>query len=183
MLIDEDRVVCPVAAGSVARRCFAQAMPLCTWRLPAQSCCTPVLVRSPMSLHPPPQENGLVPIVEPEVTLGPGELPQGLAGGLPAGCGITNSGRSQRPCREHSKHAVPSWRIHNRHIAYVLTQLRSAEAPGLPLSPGDYSIETTAYWSERVYSHVFRLLNEYHVQLDCILLKPNMVLPGGVLSF
>ena len=44
---------------------------------------------------------------------------------------------------------------------------------------GDYTIETTAFWSERVYSHVFRLLNEYHVQLDAILLKPNMVLPGA----
>ena len=44
---------------------------------------------------------------------------------------------------------------------------------------GDYSIETTAFWSERVYSHVFRLLNEYNVQLDAILLKPNMILPGA----
>ena len=32
--------------------------------------------------------------------------------------------------------------------------------------------------SERVYSHVFRLLNEYNVALDSILLKPNMCLPG-----
>ena len=45
------------------------------------------------------------------------------------------------------------------------------------LGPGDYSIETTAYWSERVYSHVFRLLNEYDVMLDAILMKPNMVRP------
>lgn len=44
--------------------------------------------------------------------------------------------------------------------------------------PGDYSIEETAYWSERVYSHVFRALNEYDVVLDGILLKPNMCLPG-----
>lgn len=29
--------------------------------------------------------------------------------------------------------------------------------------PGDYSIEETAFWSERVYTHVFRLLNEYSV--------------------
>jgi hypothetical protein len=29
-----------------------------------------------------------------------------------------------------------------------------------------------------VYSHVFRLLNEYNVVLDAILLKPNMCLPG-----
>jgi len=51
--------------------------------------------------------------------------------------------------------------------------------PAALCTTGDYSIETTAYWSERVYSHVFRLLNEYHVQLDAILLKPNMVLPGA----
>lgn len=29
--------------------------------------------------------------------------------------------------------------------------------------PGDYSIEETAFWSERMYTHVFRLLNEYSV--------------------
>lgn len=32
--------------------------------------------------------------------------------------------------------------------------------------------------SERVYSHVFRMLNEYDVMVDAILLKPNMCLPG-----
>lgn len=48
----------------------------------------------------------------------------------------------------------------------------------MTLGPGDYSIEETAFWSERVYSHVFRLLNEYNVVLDAILLKPNMCLPG-----
>lgn len=36
-------------------------------------------------------------------------------------------------------------------------------APRLLLGPGDYSIEETAFWSERVYTHVFRLLNEYSV--------------------
>jgi fructose-bisphosphate aldolase class 1 len=46
------------------------------------------------------------------------------------------------------------------------------------LGPGSYSIEETAYWSERVYSHVMRLLNEYDVMLEGILLKPNMCLPG-----
>uniref|UniRef100_A0A383VHG3 fructose-bisphosphate aldolase n=1 Tax=Tetradesmus obliquus TaxID=3088 RepID=A0A383VHG3_TETOB len=50
--------------------------------------------------------------------------------------------------------------------------------PEVTLGPGSYSIEETAYWSERVYSHVFRLLNEYNVVLDAILLKPNMCLPG-----
>ena len=37
--------------------------------------------------------------------------------------------------------------------------------PEVTLGPGDYTIEETAYWSERVYSHVFRLLNEYGVML------------------
>eukprot|EP00983_Pelagomonas_calceolata_P109133 1159525-Pelagomonas_calceolata.AAC.3 len=46
--------------------------------------------------------------------------------------------------------------------------------PEVTLGPGDYSIEETAFWSERVYSHVMRLLNEYDVMLDGILLKPNM---------
>ncbi|KAF5838972.1 fructose-bisphosphate aldolase class-I-domain-containing protein [Dunaliella salina] len=50
--------------------------------------------------------------------------------------------------------------------------------PEVTLGPGDYSIEETAFWSERVYSHVMRLLNEYDVTLDGILLKPNMCLPG-----
>eukprot|EP00775_Hariotina_reticulata_P003924 gene3924-4178_t len=50
--------------------------------------------------------------------------------------------------------------------------------PEVTLGPGDYSIEETAFWSERVYSHVFRMLNEYNVVLDGILLKPNMCLPG-----
>ncbi|KAF8062721.1 hypothetical protein HT031_004051 [Scenedesmus sp. PABB004] len=50
--------------------------------------------------------------------------------------------------------------------------------PEVTLGPGDYGIEETAYWSERVNSHVFRMLNEYDVALDAILLKPNMCLPG-----
>ena len=29
-----------------------------------------------------------------------------------------------------------------------------------------------------MYSHVFRMLNEYDVMIDAILLKPNMILPG-----
>lgn len=50
--------------------------------------------------------------------------------------------------------------------------------PEVTLGPGAYSIEETAYWSERVYSHVIRTLNEYDVLLEGILLKPNMCLPG-----
>lgn len=50
--------------------------------------------------------------------------------------------------------------------------------PEVTLGPGAYTIEETAYWSERVYSHVFRLLNEYDVMLEGILLKPNFILPG-----
>lgn len=50
--------------------------------------------------------------------------------------------------------------------------------PEVTLGPGDYTIERTAYISEKVNSHVFRLLNEYNVILEGILLKPNMILPG-----
>lgn len=50
--------------------------------------------------------------------------------------------------------------------------------PEVTLGPGTYTIEETAFWSERVYSHVFRMLNEYEVMTDAILLKPNMILPG-----
>lgn len=64
------------------------------------------------------QENGLVPIVEPEVTLGPGGPCCSCAGLLDA----------QVSCADL--------------LHCVVT--------------GDYSIEETAYWSERVYSHVFR---------------------------
>lgn len=50
--------------------------------------------------------------------------------------------------------------------------------PEVTLGPGDYSIERTANVSEMVNSIVFRLLNEYNVILEGILLKPNMILPG-----
>ncbi|CAM9887272.1 unnamed protein product, partial [Discosporangium mesarthrocarpum] len=50
--------------------------------------------------------------------------------------------------------------------------------PEVTLSAGDYSIERTAFVSERVNSQVFRWLNEYNVCLEAILLKPNMILPG-----
>jgi len=36
--------------------------------------------------------------------------------------------------------------------------------PEVTLGPGSYSIQETAFWSERVYSHVFRLLDEYKVE-------------------
>lgn len=50
--------------------------------------------------------------------------------------------------------------------------------PEVTLGPGSYTIQETAFWSERVYSHVFRLLDEYKILLEGILLKPNMCLPG-----
>eukprot|EP00884_Botryococcus_braunii_P007592 jgi/Botrbrau1/16834/Bobra.150_2s0058.1 len=50
--------------------------------------------------------------------------------------------------------------------------------PEVTLGPGAYGIEETAYVSERVYSHVMRLLNEYDIIMEGILLKPNMCLPG-----
>jgi fructose-bisphosphate aldolase class I len=48
--------------------------------------------------------------------------------------------------------------------------------PEVTLGPGSYSIEETAFWSERVYSHVMRLLNEYDVLLEGILLKVGFLL-------
>jgi fructose-bisphosphate aldolase class I len=50
--------------------------------------------------------------------------------------------------------------------------------PEVTLGPGDYSIERAAYETERVLSHVFRALNTHDVILECMLLKPSMVLPG-----
>lgn len=50
--------------------------------------------------------------------------------------------------------------------------------PEVTLGPGDYSIDETAYVSERVYTLVFEKLNLYNVDTSAILLKPNMILPG-----
>jgi fructose-bisphosphate aldolase, class I len=50
--------------------------------------------------------------------------------------------------------------------------------PEVTLGPGDYSIDETAYVSERVYTEVVRALNLYNVDTSAILLKPNMILPG-----
>ena len=50
--------------------------------------------------------------------------------------------------------------------------------PEMTLGEGDYTIEETSYWSERVLTHVFRHLNEHDVILEGILMKPSMCLPG-----
>ena len=50
--------------------------------------------------------------------------------------------------------------------------------PEMTLGAGDYTIEDTSYWSERVLTHVFRHLNEHDVLLEGILMKPSMCLPG-----
>lgn len=50
--------------------------------------------------------------------------------------------------------------------------------PEVTLGEGNYSIERTAYISERVNSIVMNWLNRYDVVLEAILLKPNMILPG-----
>lgn len=52
--------------------------------------------------------------------------------------------------------------------------------PEMTLGPGDYTIEDTSYWSERVLTHVFRHLNEHDVMLEGILMKPSMCLPGEI---
>ena len=53
--------------------------------------------------------------------------------------------------------------------------------PEMTLGAGDYTIEDTSYWSERVLTHVFRHLNEHDVMLEGILMKPSMCLPGMAL--
>ncbi|KIY93039.1 fructose-bisphosphate aldolase, class I [Monoraphidium neglectum] len=74
--------------------------------------------------------------------------------------------------------------LENAHALARYAQIAQANGlvpivePEVTLGEGDYTIEENAYWSEKIYSHVFRLLNEYNVVLDAILLKPNMCLPG-----
>lgn len=46
------------------------------------------------------------------------------------------------------------------------------------LMDGTHSIETSAEVTERVLAAVFKALNDHHVLLEGILLKPNMVLAG-----
>lgn len=46
------------------------------------------------------------------------------------------------------------------------------------LMDGTHTIETSADVTERVLAAVFKALNDHHVLLEGILLKPNMVLPG-----
>jgi len=46
------------------------------------------------------------------------------------------------------------------------------------LMDGTHSIEVSADVTERVLAAVFKALNDHHVLLEGILLKPNMVLPG-----
>ncbi len=54
--------------------------------------------------------------------------------------------------------------------------------PEMTLGPGDYTIEDTSYWSERVLTHVFRHLNQHDVMLEGILMKPSMCLPGRTID-
>ncbi|KAL2641732.1 hypothetical protein R1flu_009319 [Riccia fluitans] len=82
------------------------------------------------------------------------------------------------------KHPSSTAIIENAHGLARYAQICQANGlvpivePEVTLGDGDYSIERTAYISERVNSHVFRFLNEYNVILEGILLKPNMILPG-----
>lgn len=46
------------------------------------------------------------------------------------------------------------------------------------LMDGEHSIETSAAVTEKVLAAVFKALNDHHVLLEGILLKPNMVLSG-----
>jgi len=47
------------------------------------------------------------------------------------------------------------------------------------LQDGDHSIEVCQEVTERVLAAVFKALNDHHVYLEGILLKPNMVTPGA----
>lgn len=58
-------------------------------------------------------------------------------------------------------------------------QRQSFRGAGAELINKLHSPAVSARLPQRVYSHVFRLLNEYDVMLEGILLKPNMILPGG----
>ncbi len=107
-----------------------------------------------------------MPIVEPEVTLGNGdysieETAYWCGPGPEAHTGTAGHAALSLLCSRApdaaQECACPSFAQH--------------ASPVLPVSR-----------SERVYSHVFRLLNEYGVVLEGILLKPNMCLPGGSLG-
>jgi len=47
------------------------------------------------------------------------------------------------------------------------------------LQDGDHSIEVCQEVTERVLAAVFKALNDHHIYLEGILLKPNMVTPGA----
>jgi fructose-bisphosphate aldolase class I len=47
------------------------------------------------------------------------------------------------------------------------------------LMDGDHDIKIAQYWTEKVLAATFKALNDYHVLLEGILLKPNMVVPGS----
>ena len=47
------------------------------------------------------------------------------------------------------------------------------------LQDGDHSIEVCQEVTERVLAPVFKALNDHHIYLEGILLKPNMVTPGA----
>lgn len=80
------------------------------------------------------------------------------------------------PDRDDNRHHVGV-----RHSCMLVMQdngLVPIVEPEMTLGPGDYTIEDTSYWSERVLTHVFRHLNEHDVMLEGILMKPSMCLPG-----
>ncbi|CAI5504641.1 unnamed protein product [Closterium sp. Naga37s-1] len=85
---------------------------------------------------------------------------------------------------DDAKHPTSCAVVENVHGLARYAQIAQANGlvpivePEVTLGDGDYSIERTAYVSEMVYSHVFRMLNEYNIILEGILLKPNMILPG-----
>ncbi len=80
---------------------------------------------------------------------------------------------------------LPSQQAIDSNIQSLVRYAAISQAHGLVpivepelLMEGSHNLETCAYWTEKVLSMCFRALNEHHVVLEGIVLKPNMVVPG-----
>ncbi len=121
------------------------------------------------------QENGLVPIVEPEV--------------------LMDGDHSIEVCATLFNIAMFRLRVESHFLKWKVKGIYQVQHPLLGFSPLfaqwrtiNYSIaflfthpillQVSAAVTERVLSVVFKALNDHHVLLEGILLKPNMVLAG-----
>ena len=106
------------------------------------------------------QAAGLVPIVEPEVTLGPGAATactdRLAAAHDDTACQVQrNALKAVWPVGEMTTCSMPHSGVMQL-AAYSLQSQAGVRRGDLCLAAGDYGIEETAFWSQRVYSHVFR---------------------------